>query len=265
MIQVKALKQGIKLLINVAGGRAGGADAGTVQIGSTGSTVHITAGFTNSATATTHTIHTAQMDKAGNVYYGSLDFTMEKGKAVSGTATIDILGEGDVASKYTKLSQIESFTNADGRNVLANTQEISIYAGNGKQAKVTLEGSDTIKDLESKLTQALVEQLGLGADVTNPEATEINKNLVKFVEDEGGKGDRAVKGTFVIQGALLGDKSNLTFVGDEGVLNGLGVTQIQEAKDSALNVRVSDAHTGEFIGEDIVTDGRLRNIIPGLI
>ena len=255
---------GDKILINVASGRAGGADAGTVQIGSTGSTVHITAGFTNSATATTHTIHTAQMDKAGNVYYGSMDFTMEKGKAVSGTATIDILGEGDVASKYTKLSQIESFTNADGRNVLDNTQEISIYAGNGKQAKVTLEGSDSIKDLESKLTQALVDQLGLGADVTNPAATEINKNLVKFVEDEGGKGDRAVKGTFVIQGALLGDKSNLTFVGDEGVLNGLGVTQIQEAKDSALNVRVSDAHTGEFIGEDTVTDGRLRNIIPGV-
>ena len=255
---------GDKILINVASGRAGGADAGTVQIGSTGSTVHITAGFTNSATATTHTIHTAQMDKAGNVYYGSMDFTMEKGKAVSGTATIDILGEGDVASKYTKLSQIESFTNADGRNVLDNTQEISIYAGNGKQAKVTLEGSDSIKDLESKLTQALVDQLGLGADVTNPAATEINKNLVKFVEDEGGKGDRAVKGTFVIQGALLGDKSNLTFVGDEGVLNGLGVTQIQEAKDSALNVRVSDAHTGDFIGEDIVTDGRLRNIIPGV-
>ena len=255
---------GDKVLINVAGARKADADSATVQIGSTGSTVHITAGFTNSATATTHTIHTAQMDKAGNVYYGSMDFTMEKGKAVSGTATIDILGEGDVASKYTKLSQIESFTNADGRNVLDNTQEISIYAGNGKQAKVTLEGSDSIKDLESKLTQALVEQLGLGADVTNPEATEINKNLVKFVEDEGGKGDRAVKGTFVIQGALLGDKSNLTFVGDEGVLNGLGVTQIQEAKDSALNVRVSDAHTGEFIGEDTVTDGRLRNIIPGV-
>ena len=262
-VATQGFEAGDKALINVAGGRAEGADAGTVQIGSTGSTVHITAGFTNSATATTHTIHTAQMDKAGNVYYGSLDFTMEKGKVVSGTATIDILGEGDVASKYTKLSQIESFTNADGRNVLANTQEVSIYAGNGKVAKITLEGSDSIKDLESKLTQALVEQLGLGADNTNPEATEINKNLVKFVEEEG-KGDRAVKGTFIIQGAVLGDASNLTFVGDEGVLSGLGVTQIQSAKDSALNVRVSDAHTGEFIGEDTVTDGRLRNIIPGV-
>ena len=194
---------------------------------------------------------------------GSMDVTLEKGTVVSGTATIDVLGEGDVASKYTKLSQLAQFTNADGRMVLDNTQEISIYAGNGNVAKVTLEGSDTIADLESKLTSALIDQLGMGADTTNTSATTINNNLVKFVETPG-NGDRAVQGTFVIQGAVLGKDSNLTFVGDEGVLNGLGVTQIQEASDSALNVRVQDAHTGEFIGEDTVTDGRLRNIIEGV-
>jgi len=256
-----AWKSGDKMLVNVAGARAEAADAASIQVGSTGSTLHINSGATNPDTATTHTIHTAQMDEAGNVYYGSMDVTLEKGTVVSGTATIDILGEGDVASRYTKLSQLAQFTNADGRMVLDNTQEISIYAGNGKTAKVTLEGSDTIADLESKLTQALVEQLGMGADVTNTAATTINNNLVKFVE-EPGNGDRAVQGTFVIQGAVLGDESNLTFVGDEGVLNGLGITQIQS--DSALNVRVQDAHTGAFIGEDTVTDGRLRNVIQGV-
>ena len=258
-----AWKSGDKMLVNVAGARAEAADAASIQVGSTGSTLHINSGATNPDTATTHTIHTAQMDKAGNVYYGSMDVTLEKGAVVSGNATIDLLGEGDVASKYTKLSQLAQFTNADGRMVLDNTQEISIYAGNGKTAKVTLEGSDTIADLESKLTKALVEQLGMGADVTNTAATTINNNLVKFVE-EPGNGDRAVQGTFVIQGAVLGDESNLTFVGDEGVLNGLGITQIQEASDSALNVRVQDAHTGAFIGEDTVTDGRLRNVIQGV-
>ena len=258
-----AWKSGDKMLVNVAGARGDTAGAASIQVGSTGSTLHINSGATNPDTATTHTIHTAQMDEAGNVYYGSMDVTLEKGAVVSGNATIDILGEGDVASKYTKLSQLAQFTNADGRMVLDNTQEISIYAGNGKTAKVTLEGSDTIADLESKLTQALVEQLGMGADVTNTAATTINNNLVKFVE-EPGNGDRAVQGTFVIQGAVLGDESNLTFVGDEGVLNGLGITQIQKASDSALNVRVQDAHTGAFIGEDTVTDGRLRNVIQGV-
>ena len=258
-----AWTSGDKMLVNVAGVRASSSTSATIQIGSTGSTLHITAGATNSATATTHTIYTSQMDDAGNVYYGSMDIKLEKGDVVSGTASIDILGAGDVASKYTKLSQLAQFTNADGRMVLDNTQEISIYAGNGKTAKVTLEGSDTIADLESKLTAALVDQLGMGADVTNTSATTVNNNLVKFVETKG-TGDRAVAGTFVIQGAVLGDSSNLTFVGDEGVLNALGINQIQKATDSALNVRVQDAHTGAFIGEDTVTDGRLRNIIEGV-
>ena len=255
---------GDKMLVSVAGKRQEAAGAATIQIGSTGSTLHITASATNADTATTHTIHTAQMDKAGNVYYGQMDVTLEKGGVVTGTATINILGEGDVASKYTKLSQLAQFTNADGRMVLDNTQEISIYAGNGNVAKVTLEGSDTIADLENKLTSALVDQLGMGADETNPNATTINKNLVKFVEDPTTSGDRAVQGTFVIQGAVLGEDSNLTFVGDENVLNALGVTQIQKAQDSALNVRVQDGDTGAFIGEDTVTDGRLRNVIEGV-
>ena len=262
-VATAAWKSGDKMLVNVAGVKASAANTASIQIGSTGSTLHITANATNSATATTHTVYTSQMDEAGNVYYGSIDVTLEKGKIVTGNATIDILGEGDVASKYTKLSQLAQFTNADGRMVLDNTQEISIYAGNGKTAKVTLEGSDTIADLENKLTAALVEQLGMGADVTNTSATTINDNLVKFVETKG-TGDRAVAGTFVIQGAVLGDDSNLTFVGDEGVLKALGITQIQKASDSALNVRVQDAHTGALIGEDTVTDGRLRNVIQGV-
>ena len=258
-----AWESGDKMLVNVAGVRAEAAGAASIQIGSTGSTLHITANATNMDTATTHTIHTAQMDKSGNVFYGQMDITLERGTVVSGTGTIDILGEGDVASKYTKLSQLAQFTNSDGRMILDNTQEITIYAGSGKTAKVTLEGSDTIADLERKLTSALIDQLDMGADSTNTSATTVNNNLVKFVETPTG-GDHAVEGTFVIQSAVLGDESNLTFVGDEAVLSALGITQIQEAADSALNVRVTDAHTGEFIGEDIVTDNRLRNVIEGV-
>ena len=260
---IAAWENGDKMLVNVAGVRAGAAGAASIQIGSTGSTLHITANATNMDTATTHTIHTAQMDKSGNVFYGQMDITLERGTVVSGTGTIDILGEGDVASKYTKLSQLAQFTNSDGRMILDNTQEITIYAGSGKTAKVTLEGSDTIADLERKLTSALIDQLDMGADSTNTSATTVNNNLVKFVETPTG-GDHAVEGTFVIQSAVLGDESNLTFVGDEAVLSALGITQIQEAADSALNVRVTDAHTGEFIGEDIVTDNRLRNVIEGV-
>ncbi len=253
---------GDKMLINVAGARAANSAGASMQIGSTGSTLHITAGATNSATATTHTIYTSQMDKAGNVYYGSMDVTLEKGAVVSGTATIDILGAGDVASKYTKLSQLAQFTNADGRMVLDNTQEISIYGGNGNVAKVILEGSDTIDDLKNKLNSAIIDQLNMGAPNGSSASASVNKNLVQFTENDGTNGASA--GSFTIQGAVLGKDSNLTFVGDEGILNALGVTQTQKATDSALTVSVQNANTGAFVGEDTITDGRLRNVIEGV-
>ncbi len=257
-----AWNDGDKMLVNVAAGRAGSTSGATIRVGSTGSTLHITAGATNSATATTHTIYTSQMDKAGNVYYGSMDVTLEKGKIVSGTATIDILGEGDVASKYTKLSQLAQFTNADGRMVLDNTQEISIYGGNGNVAKVILEGSDTIDDLKNKLNSAIIDQLNMGAPNGSSASASVNKNLVQFTENDGTNGASA--GSFTIQGAVLGKDSNLTFVGDEGILNALGVTQTQKATDSALTVSVQNANTGAFVGEDTITDGRLRNVIEGV-
>ena len=257
-----AWNSGDKMLVNVAGTKISAAGSAAIQVGSTGSTLYIPSNATNADTATTHTIYTAQMDKAGNVYYGSMDVTLEKGTVTSGTATIDILGAGDVASKYTKLSQLSQFTNADGRMVLDNTQEISIYGGNGNVAKVILEGSDTIDDLKNKLNSALIDQLKMGAATDNSAAATVNKNLVQFTENDGTNGASA--GSFTIQGAVLGKDSNMTFVGDEGILNALGVTQIQKATDSALTVTVQDANTGEFVGEDTITDGRLRNVIQGV-
>ena len=253
---------GDKMLVNVAGVRASSSTSATIQIGSTGSTLHINADATNSATATTHTVYTSQMDDAGNVYYGSMDIKLEKGDVVSGTASIDILGAGDVASKYTKLSQLAQFTNADGRMVLDNTQEISIYGGNGNVAKVILEGSDTIEDLKNKLNSAIIDQLNMGAPNGSSASASVNKNLVQFTENDGTNGASA--GSFTIQGAVLGKDSNLTFVGDEGILNALGVTQTQKATDSALTVSVQNANTGAFVGEDTITDGRLRNVIEGV-
>ncbi|HIZ89772.1 MAG TPA: flagellin, partial [Candidatus Mucispirillum faecigallinarum] len=154
------------------------------------------------------------------------------------------------------------FTNADGRMVLDNTQEISIYAGNGNVATVMLEGSDTIDDLKTKLNSAIIDQLQMGAATDNSAAATVNKNLVQFTADDGK--NSASAGSFTIQGAVLGKDSNMTFVGDENVLNALGMTQTQKATDSALTVTVQNANTGAFIGEDTVTDGRLRNVIDGV-
>ena len=268
-----SLQEGDKILGHVSKGllttagevasdiAAGTTAYATVKIGDSGATMTVKE-LTSEDTRKTTTFYTAQMDKAGNVYYGQMDTTFEKGSVVTGTSSIDILGAGDVASKYTKLSQLSQFTNADGRMVLDNTQEISIYGGNGNVAKVILEGSDTIDDLKTKLNSAIIDQLQMGAANDNSQASTVNKNLVQFAADNGTNGASA--GSFTVQGAVLGKDSNMTFVGDENILNALGMTQTQAATDSALTVTVQNANTGAIVGEDTVTDGRLRNVIDGV-
>ena len=206
-------------------------------------------------------IYTAQMDASGKVYYGSMDLAFSRGSAITtGVTTVNLLGEGDAASIYTELRQLASFTNADGRMLLDNTRELTIY-GNKTKTDISLEGTDTIEDLESKFSDAIIESLGLGS--TGPG---VNDNLVKFIgKDETVAGsDRAVNGTFVIQGAAIGKDSELFFSSDQAILAALGMATIQEGTGSTITATVRDAHTNVFIGKDTITDGVLRGVIKNV-
>ena len=272
-LDTAGFNDGDRVLVSFTASAAITANSVGIQFGSSGATAIFANAneLYNQNQELTTTVYTAQMDEAGNISYGSIDVTMGKADPAKlsanmttvASAKVTILGGGDVASKYTKLGDIARFVNSDGRNVLDNTQELTVYNGIGESTSITMEASDTIEDFEEKLTNALIE-LGLGADATNSNATTVNRNLVNFVSDPVENSNEAVKGTFIIQGALLGEKGNISFSGDQGVIDALSVAQIQESTDSALTVRVSDAHSGEFIGEDTVTDGRLRNIIKGV-
>ena len=205
-------------------------------------------------------IYTAQMDDAGKVYYGKMDLEFAKGGTiVSGTTTVTLLGEGDAASEFTRLDKLANFVNDDGRQVLENTRELTIY-GNSKQAVVSMEAKDTISSLEKKFSDAIIEALDLGAPGT------VNANLVKFIgdDDKTSGGNQAVEGTFVLQGAALGEASKLSFSADQGVLDGLGFETIQEGRGSEITATVKDAHTGAVIGLDTVTDGILRNVLQNV-
>jgi flagellin len=62
----------------------------------------------------------------------------------------------------------------------------------------------------------------------------------------------------------MGSNSELSFAGDENVINSLGLAQIQNATKPQTTVNVYDAHTNEFIGGDTVCDGILRGVIKGI-
>ena len=226
--------------------------------------------------------HMANLDpKTGVVNYGSLTVefregtpgatTQTAGVLVSGVTTVNVRDSGP-ATKDTKLADLTQFTNADGVNLLANTQDITIY-NMGKSTTIYLEQDDTIEDFDKKLTEALKE-LGLGADETTTNGQIVNESLVRYVSQEGVANSGAnkatagtnesVPGTFVIQTAALGRDSELVFTADQNIMNALGLNTIQTGTNSSIDVTVTDAHTGKFIGSDNVNDGKARNIIDGM-
>ena len=226
--------------------------------------------------------HMANLDpKTGVVNYGSLTVefregtpgatTQTAGVLVSGVTTVNVRDSGP-ATKDTKLADLTQFTNADGVNLLANTQDITIY-NMGKSTTIYLEQDDTIEDFDKKLTEALKE-LGLGADETTTNGQIVNESLVRYVSQEGVANSGAnkatagtnesVPGTFVIQTAALGKDSELVFTADQNIMNALGLNTIQTGTNSSIDVTVTDAHTGKFIGSDNVNDGKARNIIDGM-
>ena len=222
--------------------------------------------------------------KTGVVNYGSLTVefregtpgatTQTAGVLVSGVTTVNVRDSGP-ATKDTKLAdltQFTQFTNADGVNLLANTQDITIY-NMGKSTTIYLEQDDTIEDFDKKLTAAL-QELGLGADPSTENGQIVNESLVRYVSQEGVANSGAnkatagtnesVPGTFVIQTAALGRDSELVFTADQNIMNALGLNTIQKGENSSIDVTVTDAHTGKFIGSDNVNDGKARNIINGM-
>lgn len=226
--------------------------------------------------------HMATMDpKTGVVDYGSLTVEFREGTPGATTPTAGVLNSGVTtvnvrdngpATKDTKLSDLTQFTNADGVNILANTQELTIY-NQGKSTTIYLEQDDTIEDFDKKLTAALME-LGLGADESTSSGRTVNESLVRYVSKEGVENsdsykatagtNESVPGTFVIQTAALGTDSELVFTGDQNLMNALGLATIQEGENSSIDVTVTDAHSGKFVGSDNVNDGKARNIIDGI-
>lgn len=215
------------------------------------------------------TVHHATLDEnTGNLNVGEMTFNFKE--TASGSTTLDnqfqvaVRGGGEAATTSTKLKDISRFTTEDGRNIFDNTQELTIF-GNGTSATIYLEGNDTLADFEEKLQDAIVDGLGMGASsATSDTVSNVNNNLVNYVSTETTNSNEAVKGTFVIQSAMLGEDSQLSFIGDQALIDGLSLATIQEGENSEVTVTVTDAHTGETVGKDEVNDYVLRDVIGGV-
>ncbi|MGC8924401.1 MAG: flagellin [Calditerrivibrio sp.] len=209
----------------------------------------------------THTIYLADLDElTGNLNLGSIDIVFAKtdGTVNTGQGTLHLSGGGEAATTTTKLKDIARFIDADGNNLFENKQELTIW-GNGKSAMIYLEADDTVSDFEYKMTDAIVNKLGLGSDNAL-----VNSHLVDYISTPTTDGARTVKGTFIIQTALAGEQGEIAFSGDQRLLNALSLAEIQKSENNTTLVTIKDAHTGNLIGTDETGNDRVNGVINGI-
>jgi len=165
---------------------------------------------------------------------------------------------GDRAALSTKLYDIDKFWDASGRFLLADPQQITLVQGDGTTASVWLYQNDTIGDVQNKLETAVKNDLGQGS-IVNSSTT---NQWVKYVTTPMANSPESVQGTFVIRSGIAGEKGEISFVGDEDLINALSLQVIQNSTASRFSIDVTDAHTGELLHDDVEIAG---NLLQGVL
>ena len=166
---------------------------------------------------------------------------------------------GQVAEDDVALRDLDKFWDANGRFLLEDSQSITITQGDGKQASVRINSTDTLRDVAKKFNDAIAFGLGqskyVGADADK---------FVSFVgeDDKTTSTPESVQGTFVIRSAIAGKAGTLNFAGDEDVINALSLNVIQKDSESEFRVTVQDAHNGNTVASGVKITG---NYLAGVV
>jgi flagellin len=221
----------------------------------------------------------------GTVYESNIIITFGTGAAnmdAAATATSRMSFEasyiGQVAKGDVKLRDLDKFWDANGKFLLDDPKELTVYQGDGKQTKITLYATDTLEDVRKKLNDAIAYGLGQSQYVnTAPaSASTAGTEFVSFVQDVRnaagaqvpGKGNlipdnpMSVAGTLVIRSLVPGAGGSLSFSGDEDMIKALSLNVIQEARESSYRVSVLDAHSSKNVAADVKVTG---NVLYGVV
>jgi flagellin len=161
-----------------------------------------------------------------------------------------------VAKGDVKLRDLDKFWDANGKFLLDDPKELTLYQGDGSKTNVMLYATDTLEDVRKKLNDAVAYGLGQSQYVKTPGA-----EFVSFVEEDtvGARGKvvtpgnqiddnpMSVAGTLVIRSLVPGTQGELNFSGDEDLIKALSLNVIQESKDTTFTVSVTDAHSGKSV------------------
>ncbi len=158
------------------------------------------------------------------------------------------------------LGEMQEFHNAQGVSLVESPQTVTIYQGDGKSTNITLYADDTLSSVAEKINEAIARNLGQGvytdridrfctiSDGTDGTSESISSERNPIYNRDGNLiGYEDYYATLLIRSAIPGAMGELTFSGSEDLLKALGLSTIQESRESEFTVTVYDAHSGELV------------------
>lgn len=271
-----AFKKGDKLVLGiVASGGGTGSDIGVIISGGTNPEWHGHWGTTNTAldlktrgfslqtTAVQgNDVHFRNFylnTANGTLYESDIVIQFNNNLIVTSTflAGFEAAYIGQVAKGDVQLRDLDKFWDANGRFMIEDPQNIVITQGDGKQTTITLNSTDTLRDVEFKLNDAIA--FGLGQARYLDSHTD---RFVDFVEDGEFNTPEAANGTFVIRSVIGGRDGVLNFAGDEDIIKALSLNVIQNHSEGQFRVSINDAHTGANVASNVKVTG---NMLYGVV
>ena len=163
---------------------------------------------------------------------------------------------GKTANGDVKLRDLDKFWNSEGTFMLQDAKTLTLNQGDGKTASITLYANDTLDEVATKINDAI--STGLGQAQYVDDATK----FATFVSNKTELTSEAVPGTFVIRSVVPGKAGEITFSGDEGIINAFSLNEIQNSKETVYNVDVLDEHSGKILAQSVKTTG---NVMHGVL
>jgi flagellin len=197
----------------------------------------------------------------GTLYESDIVLTLSTSfTATSATlAAFDAAYVGQTAEADVQLRDLDKFWDANGRFLLDDPKDITIVQGDGTKAKITLYSTDTLRDVQTKMNNAIAFDLG--------QAKYLTANTDKFVTFVGKNEvvagtSQSVQGTFVIRSAVAGKAGELNFSGDEDLIKALSLNVIRNSTENQFRVSVQDAHSGATVVSNAKVTG---NVLYGIV
>jgi flagellin len=199
-------------------------------------------------------------EKTGETYNGDIRIRTDASfDAAAGGAfriSFKVANVGDVAGSDVKLRDIDKFWDANGKFMLEDAKTLTIVQGDGTQTFITLYSTDTLKDVRSRLDDAIKNGLGQKKYYGGEYVTYVTASATASAS-----GFTNVAGTFVIRTAVTGDAGRLNFSGDEDLIKALSINVIHEAEENKFNVTVYDAHTNNVLNSESITGNVLYGVV----